>query len=542
MTVHVASPLAPASGQAAAHALVASMLRRVARGAATETEVIRAVSEQVLDLLTMPSLADVQDARPIATATPISRGVVAGRVFTSVDALRAGQVEGPRLLLCDRLDNHALTHMDLLAGVLARREDGSSHATIVARGQGIPVVTDLADDDAATIVDGMELTLDGFRGAVYAGHLPIVVPQPTAVFDDLMRLLRRHSPLTVHANADTAPAVTKGAARGARGYEPRTEYMLVPGRAQYCLQRVLLSRPGEVRPEHLDELARWQRDELVRIYRAAGSDPVNVRLLDPPIHEFLPATGESRALLMHDLRLTASELDARINEVREENPMSGTRGARLLLARPEVLRMQAEAILRAALQVAEESGLAVEPRITIPMIIDVREVVAVRALLDEVRDQLVAEANWRLAYRLGIMMQTPRAALWCAPLASEVDYVSFGTNDLTGQVFALSRGDVYSRFLGDYLDRGILTADPFVFLDESVRGLLTRCVTDLRETKPDLDIGLCGEQAGQRETVEFCADLGMNAISVAPSLIALTLLRAAQHAVARPCRNVRTAP
>ncbi len=509
----------------AASALLDDLLARLDACSLDARGVVAALPETAFQLLTRPSLRLTGNELQLGGGNVISQGAAVGRAYQSMEHLLAAPADEPKILVCERLQNTHICKLAAMNGVLARYEDPSSHWAIVSRANGTPV---LAGVDAP-LADGEWISIDAFGGRAYRGRAELVAPKLMGPVTRLMELLVATSRLRVHANADSEREVRLGAELWAAGYEPRTEHMVLQDGMLRALQTALLSAP-EQRSRHLAKLSAIMRCEVGRIYALAGARPVLVRLLDPPIHEFLPCDEHERLAVAVALEIDSPELARRIAAAQEVNPMLGTRGARLLLVRPDLVQIQVEAVLHAALDHGATTNAAVVAHITIPMVVDVREVTALRAEIDSARERVSSMRGRRPAYRLGIMVETPRAALTAGHMARHVDYLSFGTNDLTALVFAFSRGDVYEKFLGHYLDAGILASDPFLVLDESVLELMALCVRRARAENPNLAIGVCGEHASQPEMIAFCLSQGIDidSVSVSPTLIPQTLFHAAR--------------
>lgn len=525
-------------------ALLQELQLRVKQQELNEAEVICLMSETDFHLLTNPSFALLGSEIPLTQGMPLSEGAVVGRIFSSLDQLLADVATGPKILLCARLHNKDLCHFPAIAGVLATHEDPSSHASIVARVQGKPILTGvpmklplhpsepIVFGDSQQISEGTWISMDAFAGNVYLQRLPMVTPTQNETMRWFLDLLAKHSPLVAHANADTAAEVRLALHQGARGYEPRLEHLLLQEEALLCLQTALLAQPAE-ESVPLNRLQACLRAELRAVYQAAQGRPVHVRLLDPPIHEFLPHDASMQAQVAANLQVDLKELHRRMEEMREVNPMMGLRGVRLLLKRPHLAHTQIAALFQAAMDHASVSGHEICPSITLPMVVDVQEVIQLRAEIEHVRHYVAQERGFCPSYRLGVMLETPRAALLADQIAPHIDFVSFGTNDLTAQVFAFSRGDVFAKFLGTYLETHILKADPFLLLDDSVRELMQMAILRLRARNPAIRIGTCGEHASHKETLAFCMQHGFHSVSVSPALIPRTLFHAAQLAYAK---------
>lgn len=511
---------------------LSASLRRLDAGEIDKMSVVAGLDEDDFTMLTQARLANAESLAELSVGVPISPGVTSGRVWSDLPSLLADESGDPAILMCTTVHNSALAELRSIAGVIAVAEDPSSHAAIVMRVNGVPAISiagaSKSDEGVCLspesfLKNGSFCSIDGHSGRVYSGLTDIVEPDLTGDVAHLMEMLVELAPLRVHANADTAADVADGLRMWATGFEPRAEHMLLQGDKLFKLQLCLIA-PEEDRAPFLEGLRDALGQELSEVYRIAGSRPVFIRLLDPPIHEFLPATMQAQAALAESLGLSVEALVQRTESLAETNPMLGTRGARLLIRQPDLLVAQVEAILNAANDSAQRLGEPIVPHITVPMVVDGTEVAAIRSVVDH----CIAANAWQkggLKYKLGAMLETPRAALCADRLAEQVDYISYGTNDLTALVFAFSRGDVYARFLAHYLEAGLLEDDPFSTLDGAVRTLMDWSLRALRSVKPALHIGVCGEHAGTASGLDYCVEKRVGSVSVSPKLIPQTLFR-----------------
>jgi pyruvate,orthophosphate dikinase len=441
--------------------------------------------------------------------------------------------------------------------VLTARGGMTSHAAVVARGMGKCAIVgcttlELLPDHRAMrvgeveVAEGDWLTLDGGTGRVFVGALPT---QPSEVlrvlsgtlspeaapdwraFDRLMGWADTRRRLRVRANADTPRDARLARNAGAEGIGLcRTEHMFFEGDRITAMREMIVARDLGGRRRALDRLLPMQRTDFEGIFEAMDGYPVTIRLLDPPLHEFLPHGGEESGLLAASLGLSRPELARLVAGLRETNPMLGHRGCRLGITYPEVTEMQARAIFEAAVRAARR-GVDVRPEIMVPLVADVAELRHQRALIDGVADQVMGTMGERLPYLVGTMIELPRAALLADELAGVADFFSFGTNDLTQTTFGLSRDDA-GRFLPHYLERGLLEADPFQVLDQRGVGKLVQwALRDGRAQRPELKAGICGEHGGDPRSVAFCHRIGMDYVSCSPFRVPVARLAAAQAAL-----------
>jgi pyruvate,orthophosphate dikinase len=521
--------------------LIRSLVRRIQAGDLTKEQAILQLNEPTIELLTKSSF-DSESSSTITSGVPVSSGVATGRVCFSVEkCLALSQASQPTILLADSIRAEDINGFPHLQGVLSLTEDPTSHASIIARVMEKPFVSMLRNAAWAPakqsirlgserVIEGDWLSLNGFDGDVFKGKKTIRKPMPPAEFNQLSAWIGESGKLSVHGNADTPEEAQSALENGASAIEPRTEYMFFKPRRLRMFRRMILARTEAHRARVLAELMQAQRDDFIRLFEVMGSLPVHIRLLDPPLHEFLPKDVVAKTQLAEDLQVAIEWVEEQIAVLEEINPMMGHRGARLLITRPTLTEMQARAIFEAALEM-HRRGVEVKPIIVIPMVVDCREVVFLKRIIARIHLNYLQASGIDLQYAMGAMIETPRAALVSDKIASEVEFLSFGTNDLTAQTFGFSRGDVLKKFLSKYLDQGILDFDPFYSLDESVVFLIRETVRKARVANPRISIGLCGEQGGERNTIKLCHEIGLNSISCSPGRIPVAKLYAAQAAI-----------
>jgi len=511
----------------------------------TRAEAVLRVDASSLDQLLHPTLDPEAEKEVVGRGLPASPGAAVGNVVFSADAAEARAKAGERVILVREETSPDDIHgMHAAEGVLTARGGMTSHAAVVARGMGKCCVTGCGnlfiDPDGSSmriggvvVKDGEPITLDGSTGEVMVGRIATVTPELGGAFTELMGWADRLRVLQVRTNADTPQDAIVAREFGAEGIGLcRTEHMFFePGRITAVREMILADDVGE-RERALEKLLPMQRGDFAGIFRAMAGLPVTIRLLDPPLHEFLPHDAEEIAELAAELSLDSAEVRAKLARVREFNPMLGHRGCRLGVSYPEIYRMQVRAIAEAACEVAR-AGVKVKPEIMIPLVSHPGELAMLRTEVERTISQVQKEnPRVRLRPLIGTMIEVPRAALVADVIARYADFFSFGTNDLTQMTYALSRDDA-GRFLPDYLERGILEDDPFVSIDrEGIGQLIALGARRGRETRPTLKLGVCGEHGGDPRSVRFFASIGLDYVSCSPYRVPVARLAAAQAAVA----------
>lgn len=505
------------------------------------SEALISIDENDIDLLLKPSVINPKNHKIIAEGRIACTGAVQGILcFNLNDLEKHKQKNMPIIWVTDCIKNDDLCFLSDFAGIFAINEDPSSHSIIVTRVYNIPCVTlpinviKTANElitDSGVYKNGEAATLDAFNGILFAGNVPLQKSSDSYFLDRVAEWCEEYAFLEVHGNADNAKEAKEALCFGARGVDPRTEHMFFHPDRLHLFRKLILSKGDN---EYiLNELKELQKQDFIDLFQTMKSFPVKIRLLDPPLHEFLPEKEHSIVNLAKDLNVSVDELKLKITNLQETNPMMGHRGVRLLLTNPDILKMQVRAIFEAALHPSLETS-SIIPHIVIPMVIGSEEVIKVKNLVDEVYKEILNKVKKQFIYKLGIMMETPRACLMAGEIAPFVDFISFGTNDLTGQTLALSRGDVYDKFLKFYLDQGLLKIDPFSEIDPAVKELMRICVNQIRIKNKDVVIGICGEQASQKTGVFICHQLGFDSVSCAAFRIPAVKLFAAQAAILYP--------
>jgi pyruvate,orthophosphate dikinase len=480
-------------------------------------------------------------------------------VFDADEAVRRAAAGDPVILIREETTPEDYHGLVAARAVLTSRGGMTSHAAVVARGMGkcavvgckemtVDHVRRSASMNGTTIHEGDWLTLDGGTGKVFAGDLPTAASEVVQVirgtlpranapafrsFDELMGWADEARTLKVRANADTPQDARIARAFGAEGIGLcRTEHMFFEGDRITAMREMIVARDEGGRRRALAKLLPMQRVDFEGIFEAMAGLPVTIRLLDPPLHEFLPHGGEESKLLARTLGLGRAELAHIVDSLRETNPMLGHRGCRLGITFPEITEMQGRAIFEAALR-AKRRGVDVRPEIMIPLVADYREFDNQRAVLLDVASQVLGGMGEELDFTIGTMIELPRAALTADDIAQRAEFFSFGTNDLTQTTFGLSRDDA-GRFLPDYVARGIFTDDPFQVLDQpGVGKLIKLAVAAGRSVRPQLKVGICGEHGGEPRSVKFCHAIGLDYVSCSPFRVPIARLAAA-HAALEP--------
>ncbi|NIQ00774.1 MAG: pyruvate, phosphate dikinase, partial [Nitrospinaceae bacterium] len=432
--------------------------------------------------------------------------------------------------------------MNVAQGILTAKGGMTSHAAVVARAMGKPCVAGCAGLDVdprkkrcslngVVLKEYDPITLDGTTGQVIQDAVPLTRPKLTSHFTQIMKWANELRSLNVRANADTPHDAMVARDFGAQGIGLcRTEHMFFNEERILLVRKMILADNPKVREEALKKLLPIQRSDFTEIFKVMEGLPVTIRLLDPPLHEFLPTSLKEISLLAKEMKVSRSALTKKIESMKEVNPMLGHRGCRLGITFPEIYRMQTRAIVDAACKLVKK-GMKILPEIMIPLVGHVNEFKAVRDWIVEVAEEGIQKAGVKLDYKIGTMIELPRAALTADEIAAEADFFSFGTNDLTQTTFGLSRDDAGS-FLPDYLERGIVTEDPFVSLDQSGVGRLVEVAVEKgKSVKDKLHLGICGEHGGDPPSIDFCHRVGLDYVSCSPFRVPAAILAAAQAAI-----------
>jgi pyruvate,orthophosphate dikinase len=507
-------------------------------------EAVRRVNPSALDQLLHPMLDPNAPRKLLSKGLPASPGAASGVVVFSADEAEIRAAKGESVILVRIETSPEDIHgMHAAKGVLTTRGGMTSHAAVVARGMGRPCVAGAGgisvDYGAQTLSAGGHhlragdvITLDGATGEVFVGSVPMIEPTMSGDFATLMSWADANRRLRVRANAETPLDAETARKFGAEGIGLcRTEHMFFDPERIGAVRQMIMARDERGRRAALARLLPFQRRDFVELFRIMAGLPVTVRLLDPPLHEFLPHGEAELAEVAEALGADVEAMRQRSAELAEANPMLGHRGCRLGITYPEIYEMQARAIFEGALEVAEETGNAPVPEVMVPLVGLRRELEITRSQIEKVAADVFEKAGRRLDYSIGTMIELPRAALTAGEIAEVADFFSFGTNDLTQTVFGLSRDDA-GKFLPHYIEANILPKDPFVSLDiEGVGGLVRIAAERGRAAKPGLKLGICGEHGGDPASIAFCEEVGLEYVSCSPYRVPVARLAAAQAAL-----------
>ena len=527
------------TGKRTSAAAVRIAVEMVHEGLITRETAVRRVRPEDIESLLHPQIDRTQELEVLARGMPASPGAASGKaVFTSEKAKELGELGEAVILVRNETAAEDFPGMERSKAILTARGGMTSHAAVVARGMGLPAITGCSaiEVDArhgrfwagdTAIFEGDIITIDGSTGQVIRGAAAMTKP---GLGDEARVLLSwsdaiRH--LGVRTNADTPADAARAIEFGAEGIGLcRTEHMFfAPGRIE-TMRRMILAQSDIERRRALDDLQVFQTADFAGIFRAMSGRPVTIRLLDPPLHEFLPTGDEDLQVLAVEMGIDLSAIVQIVESMREVNPMLGLRGVRLGMTFPDVTRMQARAIFAAALTVSSE-GTTVLPEIMIPLVATANELREQRAIIEDIADQVFSRAGRRIEYKIGTMIEVPRAALMAASIAEHADFFSLGTNDLTQMTFGLSRDDA-ARFLPGYVEQGILPEDPFQVLDQEGVGQLVQMATERgRAAKPELSVGVCGEHGGDPSSIHFCHRAGLDYVSCSPFRVPVARIAAA---------------
>jgi len=519
----------------------------VDEGKITEAEAVSRIDAKSLDQLLHPTFdaAALKAGEVIGSALPASPGAAAGKVYFTADEAKEAHEKGERVILV-RLETSPedIEGMHASEGILTVRGGMTSHAAVVARGMGTCCVSgcgDIVIDEEAktfslggyTFVEGDYISLDGSTGKIYKGDIKTVEASISGNFERIMSWADKFRTLKVRTNADT-PADTANAVKlGAEGIGLcRTEHMFFEADRIPKIRKMILSKTVEGREAALNELLSFQKADFKAMYEVLEGKPMTVRYLDPPLHEFVPTEEADIKALADDMGLTVEEVKATCDGLHEFNPMMGHRGCRLAVTYPEIARMQTRAVMEAAIEVKNEKGYDIVPEIMIPLVGEKKELKFVKDVVVETAEAVKKEMGSDIEYHIGTMIEIPRAALTADEIATEAEFFSFGTNDLTQMTFGFSRDDA-GKFLDSYYKSKIYESDPFARLDQNGVGQLVKMAAEKgRATRPDIKLGICGEHGGDPSSVEFCHKVGLSYVSCSPYRVPIARLAAAQAAIA----------
>ncbi len=510
-----------------------------------DTAVMRVEPDQINQLLHPVFDADeLKKATPVTKGLPASPGAATGQIVFSADDAAAFAAEGKKVILVrEETSPEDLAGMVAAEGILTARGGMTSHAAVVARGMGKCCVSgckEITVDEAnktltvggKVYTEGDFISLNGTDGSVYTEAIKTLAPELSGDFGKIMEWADEARTLKVRTNADNPRDAAQAVAFGAEGIGLcRTEHMFFDDERIPKIRRMILAENEEERREALAGLLPYQKEDFKGIYKAMGDRPVTIRLLDPPLHEFLPKTEEDIRQLSEQFNIPYEKVVNKTLELHEFNPMLGHRGCRLAVTYPEIAEMQTEAIITAALEVRKEEGIDVVPEIMVPLVGHVNELKFVKKTIVETADKLIAESGEEMKYMVGTMIEIPRAAVTADEIAEEAEFFSFGTNDLTQMGFGFSRDDTGS-IIKEYVEKGIFDSDPFQSLDQSGIGKLVRiAVEGGKKTRPNIKLGICGEHGGDPASIHFCHEVGLNYVSCSPFRVPIARLAAAQAAI-----------
>ena len=529
------------SGKRTGRASVKIAVDMVKEGLITESEALMRVSTNHVEAFLHPMVDPAAKTDIVAHGLPASPGGATGQVVFSAEEAELEVAKGHSVILVRRETTPEDIHgMKVAAGVLTELGGMTSHAAVVARGMGVCAITGCGDisidyaEGSATTADGVVIrrgdviTLDGTSGEVMLGDIPKTEASSSDDFQTLLSWADKHRRLRVRANAETPEDAAKARELGAEGIGLcRTEHMFFDSDRIDVMRAMILAETTEERQRYLDELQVFQREDMLALFRVMDGLPVNVRLLDPPLHEFLPQSEADIEELAGRIGKPANDIREIAERLHEVNPMLGFRGCRLSVVYPEITEMQVRAIIGAAAE-AIDQGLKPFPEIMIPLVINVREIRLITEIIERCIREVTSTRGISIPYKIGTMMETPRATLGAHRLAPEVEFMSFGTNDLTQMTYGFSRDDA-GKFIPKYLEKKLIDSDPFVTLDQRAVGrLMEMAITESRARKPGIKYGICGEHGGDPRSIRFCHDLGLDYVSCSPYRVPIARVAAAQ--------------
>jgi pyruvate,orthophosphate dikinase len=514
-----------------------------AEGLISKEEAVLRIEPASLDQLLHPTIDPSARRDVVAVGLPASPGAATGEIVFSSDAAEDARAKGRRVILVRIETSPEDIHgMHAAEGILTTRGGMTSHAAVVARGMGKPCVSGAGslrvDYKAGTISaagktlrQGDVITIDGGNGQVLKGAVPMRQPELSGDFAAIMEWADAIRRMKVRTNAETPTDARTARSFGAEGIGLcRTEHMFFDGERIVAMREMILADTEEGRRSALAKLLPMQRSDFGELFEIMAGLPVTIRLLDPPLHEFLPKTGEEIAEVAKAMGVPSDKLRHRTEELHEFNPMLGHRGCRLAVSYPEIAEMQARAIFEAAVEAAEKTGKPVVPEVMVPLVGMVKELDFVKARIDETAKKVMEEKGKTIDYLVGTMIELPRAAIRADVIAKSAEFFSFGTNDLTQTTFGISRDDAAS-FLEIYRKKGVIEQDPFVSLDIDGVGELVRLGAEKgRLGRPGIKLGICGEHGGDPASIAFCEKVGLDYVSCSPFRVPIARLAASQAA------------
>ena len=534
------------NGKRTAAAALKIAVDLVDEGMIDEEEAVLRVEPKQLDALLHPQFdaEAVKKAKAIGKGLAASPGAACGKVVFSAEDAKTWHENGEKVVLV-RLETSPedIEGMAVAEGILTVRGGMTSHAAVVARGMGTccvsgcgDIVVDYANKQftlaGLTIKEGDYISIDGSTGNIYAEAIPTTAASISGDFGRFMGWADKYRKLEVWTNADTPRDAKQGRAFGAQGIGLcRTEHMFFEETRIKAMREMIVADNTEDRKKALAKIMPYQQGDFEALYEAMEGCPVTIRFLDPPLHEFLPTKEEDIKEIADELGITVERLHEVIDSLHEFNPMMGHRGCRLAVSYPEIAEMQTTAVINAAINVTKKGQYKITPYIMIPLVGEVKELKFVKDVVVKTADKIIAESGLDMKYKVGTMIEIPRAALTADEIATEAEFFSFGTNDLTQMTFGFSRDDA-GKFLDYYYENKIYESDPFAHLDQKGVGKLVKMAAELgRKTRPDIHLGICGEHGGDPTSVEFCHNVGLNYVSCSPFRVPIARLAAAQAAV-----------
>ena len=486
----------------------------------------------------------LKSAKPMAKGLPASPGAACGAVYFDAASAEAAFDRGEKVVLVrQETSPEDLAGMVAAEGIMTSRGGMTSHAAVVARGMGKCCVAGCSEvivDEIAKsmksgdiiIGEGDYISIDGNTGNVYPGRIATVAPEMSGDFAKVMTWADEIRTMKVRTNADNPRDAKQAVEFGAEGIGLcRTEHMFFDEDRISDMRKMILASDREEREKALAKLLPYQKEDFKGIFEVMEDRPVNIRLLNPPLHEFLPSTEKEINDLAQQMGISPEKLRDKVTELKEFNPMLGHRGCRLAVTYPEIAKMQTEAIITAAMEVKEEKNIDIEPEIMIPLVGIDRELAFVRATVEETISEIFKKTGKEIGYQIGTMIEIPRAALTADEIAEEAEFFSFGTNDLTQMTFGFSRDDT-GKILKEYTDKNILKNDPFMSIDTTGVGKLMEMAIELgKKTRPNIKLGICGEHGGEPASVEYCYRIGLNYVSCSPYRVPIARLAAAQAVI-----------
>ena len=532
------------SGKRTAKASIKIAVDMVKEKLINKDEAVLRIDPKILDTLLHPTLDPNATKNIVAKGLPASPGAATGKVTFTADDAEQLKAQGQKSILV-RLETSPedIHGMHAAEGILTCRGGMTSHAAVVARGMGRPCVSGagtiqidyeskLFKVGSHEVKEGDIITLDGSSGEVMLGEVNTIKPDISGDFSTLMAWADKARSLKIRTNAET-PLDTKVARDfGAEGIGLcRTEHMFFDDERILYVRQMILSKNVEDRNEALKKILPFQKKDFIEIFKTMSGLPVTVRLLDPPLHEFLPKSKKEISIVANSLNISEHEINNRINDLHEENPMLGHRGCRLAISYPEIYEMQCEAIFEALVQCQKDKVKAIIPEIMIPLICTAKELEILRALVDRVAKTVEKRHSIKLSYLVGTMIELPRAALNAFEISKQADFFSFGTNDLTQTTLGISRDDS-GKFLDDYVNNNIFKIDPFISIDVDGVGQLVKIACENgKRNNSKIKLGICGEHGGDPDSIDFCQNAGLHYVSCSPYRVPIARLAAAQSKI-----------